>query len=95
MAYERSEPFWRDQAKHTLDSEYRDCFRNLSKEAMHRGGRYGCSNRKAADAIVPQALSIWKKNKSMRSVYGYDISDKSPTDEFMKEFVDSLNGPMA
>ncbi|CAF3343031.1 unnamed protein product [Rotaria socialis] len=93
MAYERSRPFWRDRARHTLDSEYRSSYPNHPKAAMHTGGRYSFSSRIPADAIVPQTLPVWKE-RSLRSTYGHEISQKAPSDLYMKHFVDSLDGPI-
>ena len=93
LAYQRTHSHWREKAKHTLDSEYRYCFQDSSKLVQSPSGRYGCSPRTPADAIVPQALPVWKK-QSLQSIYGHEISDKAPTDVYMREFVDSLGGPM-
>jgi hypothetical protein len=93
LAYDRSHPFWRHRAQHTLDSEYRNNYQNHPKSALYFGGRYSCSSRVPADAIVPQTLPLWR-TKSLQSIYGHEISDKTPSNLYMKEFVDSLNGPM-
>ncbi|CAF4040837.1 unnamed protein product [Rotaria sp. Silwood1] len=93
MAYNRSHPFWRERAQYTLDSEYRNAYQTHPKSAMHTGGRYSFSCRVPADAIVPQTLRVWK-DRSLRSIYGHEISQKTPSELYMKEFVDSLNGPM-
>lgn len=92
-AYDRSRPYWRQRAQHTLDSEYRKSYPIHPVDALFRGGRYACSNRTPADAIVPQTLPLWKK-KPLQSIYGHEISDKAPSEFHMKELVDSLNGPM-
>ena len=93
LAYERKHPYWRHRAKHTLDSEYRYSFKTHPKTALHFGGRYSFSSKKPAESIVPQALPRWK-NQPLHSIYTNDIAQKSPTDLFIKVFVDSLNGPM-
>ena len=93
LAYDRTRPYWRDRAKYTLDSEYRTRFQSHPKSAFHMGGRYSHSCRDPADAIVPQTLPVWKK-RSLQSVYIHEISQKTPSEYYMKEFVDSLNGPM-
>lgn len=93
MAYKRLRPHWRERARHTLDSEYRFSYQDLLKEASSPKGRYGCSPRTPADAIVPQTLPLWKQ-RALKSVYTQDIGDKPPTDAYFKEFVDSLGGPM-
>lgn len=93
LAYARSHPHWRERAQHTLDSEYRKAYQNHPAEALFRGGRYACSNRAPADAIVPQTLPLWKK-KPIRSIYAHEIGEKTPSESHMKELVDSLNGPM-
>jgi hypothetical protein len=60
---------------------------------LHTGGRYASSCRIPVDGIVPQTLPVSKK-KVLQSIYGYEISQKTPSEFFMREFVDSLNGPM-
>jgi len=95
LAYNRLHPFWRNRAEHTLDSEYRYAYQNPPKETLHTGGRYGSSCRVAVDGIVPQTLPVWKNKKSLKSVYAYEIGQKTPSEFDMKEFVDSLNGPMS
>ncbi|UJR20557.1 hypothetical protein I4U23_023684 [Adineta vaga] len=89
LAYNRARPFWRNQVPHSLNSEYRNHFQNHPKPAMHFGGRFAYTNRIPADAIVPQTLPIWKK-KPLHSIYTCEISQKTPSDRYMKEFVDSL-----
>ena len=93
LAYKRTRPYWRDRALHTLDSEYRYSYQDLSKEVPNPNGRYGCSPRAPADAIVPQTLPLWKK-RTLKSIYSSEIGDKPPTDSYFKDFVDSLGGPM-
>lgn len=93
LAYQRTRPYWRDRARHTLDSEYRNAYQNHPKSALHMGGRYAFSLRIPADAIVPQALPLWKQ-KCLRSIYGHEICQKIPSDLYMKAFVDSLDGPI-
>ncbi len=93
MAYDRTHPFWRHRAQHTLDSEYRNAFQFPPIETLHTGGRYSSSKRIPADAIVPQTLPVWKK-RSLQSVYGHEISQKAPSELYMREFVDSLSSPM-
>ena len=93
MAYSRTRPYWRHRAHHTLDSEYRHAFQDSSKEVPRPGGRFACTSKIPADAIVPQTLPVWKK-RSLQSIYKQEISEKSPSNEYMRDFVDSLNGPM-
>jgi hypothetical protein len=93
LAYDRSQPYWRHRAHHTLDSEYRKAYQIPPKETFHTGGRYSFSKRIPADAIVPQTLPVWKK-RSLQSIYGYEIGQKVPSELYMTEFVDSFNGPM-
>ncbi|CAF0975663.1 unnamed protein product [Rotaria sordida] len=93
MAYNRSHPFWRERARYTLDSEYRNAYQNHPKSVLHTGGRYSFSCRVPADAIVPQTVPVWKK-RSLRSIYEHEISQKTPSELYMKGFVDSLSGPM-
>ncbi len=93
LAYDRSRPYWRQRAQHTLDSEYRNLYQNHPKEALFTGGRYSCNPRVPVHAIVPQTLPVLNK-KSLQSIYGYEISRKTPSELYMSEFVDSLNGPM-
>lgn len=93
LAFHRARPFWRDRAQHTLDSEYRNAYQNHPTNALHTGGRYSFSCRKPADAIVPQTVSVWK-DRSARSIYGSEICGKTPSEHYIKEFVDSFTGPM-
>ena len=96
LAYDRLHPFWREQAQHTLDSEYRHMYQIHPKQALFTGGRYACHQRVPADAIVPQTSPMLKKKKNqlLRSIYGHEISQKAPSDLYMRTLVDSLGGPM-
>ncbi|CAF0915634.1 unnamed protein product [Rotaria sordida] len=94
LAYNRSRSFWRNRAHHTLDTEYRNSYEKaLRATAAPPPGRYKFSYRIPADAIIPLTLPMWKKNIS-KSTYTRDISEKAPSQLYMKDFVDSLNGPM-
>ncbi|CAF0866750.1 unnamed protein product [Rotaria sp. Silwood1] len=95
LAYNRSRSFWRNRAHHTLDSEYRSSYEQpLRATAIPAApGRYKYSCRIPADAIVPLTLPMWKKNIS-QTTYKRDISEKAPSQLYMKDFVDSLSGPM-
>ena len=93
LAYNRSRPFWRSRAHHTLDSEYRTSYRYSLKPTTTSIGRYSFSSRIPADAIVPLTLPMWKKIPS-QSTYHKEITEKAPSQLYMREFVDSFNGPM-
>ncbi|CAF1423609.1 unnamed protein product [Adineta steineri] len=93
LAYNRPRAFWRNQVPHTFNSEYRNHFQNHSKTAMHFGGRFKFTSRVPADAIVPQTLPTWKK-KPLHSIYSYEISQKTPSERYMRDFVDSFGDSM-
>ncbi|CAF3081916.1 unnamed protein product [Rotaria socialis] len=98
LAYNRSRPFWRNRGHHTLDSEYRSSYEQPLRTTSTVTttlfpGRYRFSCRIPADAVVPLTLPMWR-NKSSKSTYKREISEKAPSQLYMKDFVDSLSGPM-
>jgi hypothetical protein len=93
LAYNRSRSFWRNRAHHTLDSEYRNSYQYPLRATTAPTGRYSHSSRIPADAIVPLTLPLWKK-RSSQTTYVKEISEKAPSQLYMRDFVDSFNGSM-
>lgn len=93
MAYNRSRSFWRNRGHHTLDSEYRCSYEQPLRPIITPSGRYRHSCRIPADAIIPLTLPMWRK-KSSNTTYKREISEKAPSQLYMKDFVDSFSGPM-
>lgn len=92
MAYNRSRSFWRNRGYYTLDSEYRNCYRNPPRTASNSIGRYAHSSRIVADSIIPLTLPMWKKT-STKTSYDTEFNQKTPSDMYMKNFVDSFADP--
>ncbi len=95
MAYNRSRPFWRNRAYHTLDSEYRRSYQSpiRTTTAPATIGRYTFSCRIPADAIIPLTLPMYRK-RPPPTTYVKEFNEKVPSQVYMKDFVDSFNGPM-
>lgn len=93
MAYNRSRSFWRNRGYHTLDSEYRRSYQYPLRTTTAPNGRFTFSCRIPADAIIPLTLPMWRKGSS-RTTYGREFNEKVPSQMYMKDFVDSFNGPM-
>ena len=93
LAYNRSRIFWNNRPQYTLDSEYRRSYENSIRAMNTPTGRYGFTRRTPADAIVPLTLPVWKQGSS-QSTYVREISDKAPSQLYMRDFVDSFHGPM-
>jgi len=93
LAYNRSRSFWRNRAYHTLDSEYRRSYQHPVRATTALTGRYTFSCRIPADAIIPLTLPMWRK-KSSKTTYDREFNEKAPSQLYMKDFVDSFNGPM-
>ena len=93
LAYNRSRIFWNNRAQYTLDSEYRRSYENSVRAMNTPTGRYGFTRRTPANAIVPLTLPVWKQGSS-QSTYVREISEKAPSQLYMRDFVDSLHGPM-
>jgi len=93
LAYNRSRSFWRNRAYHTLDSEYRRSYQYPLRPTTAVHGRYTFSCRNPADAIIPLTLPMWRK-KSCQTTYVREFNEKAPSQLYMKDFVDSFDGPM-
>lgn len=93
LAYNQSRSFWRHRGHHTFDSEYRNAYRNAIRATENPAGRYGHTSRVPADAIIPLTLPLWRRGSS-QTTYVREISEKAPSQLYMRDFVDSFHGPM-